>query len=78
MTPPPSPKLERLRAAVGRIKDADLSGIDPNDGLNLGSVERISLIVELENDFGVELGETVTPEAFESLASLLALLDARA
>lgn len=78
MTTSASPKLERLRAAVGRIKDADLSGTDPDDSLNLGSVERISLLVELENEFGVELGETVTPEAFESLASLSALLDRRA
>ena len=78
MTTPASPKLERLRAAVGRIKDADLSGFDPNESLNLGSVERISLIVELENEFGVELGESVTPEAFDSLASLSALLDAKA
>ena len=70
--------LELVRGAIGRVRDADVSGFKADDELNLDSVERISLIAELENVFSIELPlDAVTPEAFGSLGSLSSLIDAR-
>ena len=69
--------LELVRDAVARIKEADLSGVGPGDGLNLDSVDRIGLIAELENVFGLELpSDAIAPEVFETLATLATLVDA--
>jgi acyl carrier protein len=70
--------LEAVRGAIARVKDADLSAVRAEDQLNLDSVERISLIAELENTFNMELSlDAVTPESFESLSTLAQLIDAR-
>jgi acyl carrier protein len=69
--------LELVRDAVARIKEADLAGVGAGDGLNLDSVDRIGLIAELENVFGLELpSEAIAPEVFESLATLAVMVDA--
>jgi acyl carrier protein len=70
--------LELIRAAVARVKEADLSRVQPEDPLDLDSIARIALIAELENEFGIEIeSETVQPEVFESLASLTSLIEAQ-
>jgi acyl carrier protein len=74
----PQQTLELIRTAVGRVKEADLSQLQPLDPLNLDSIARIALIAELENEFGIEINsDDVQPEAFESLESLTALVRAQ-
>jgi len=68
--------LEQVRQAVGAIKKADLGAKPADEALRLDSIDRIALLVELENRFQVELdGSTIMPESFESLASLARLVD---
>lgn len=67
--------LEQVRCAVARIKEQDLAGYGPDDNLDLDSINRISLLAELENVFEIEISE-VEPEVFESLASLSKLVEA--
>ena len=69
--------LELVRGAVARIKEVDLAGVGAADGLNLDSVDRIGLIAELENVFGLELpSDAIAPEVFDTLASLATMVDA--
>lgn len=70
--------LEQVRGIVARVQERDLANVQPEDKLNLDSINRIALIAELENDFGIELSEDdVQPEVFETLDSLAALIEAR-
>lgn len=70
--------LEAVRGAVARVRETDMSSVQPSDNLNLDSVDRIGLIAELENVFSIELpSEAIVPEAFESLSSLAALIASR-
>lgn len=70
--------LEAVRGAVARVRETDMSSVQPSDNLNLDSVDRIGLIAELENVFAIELpSEAIVPEAFESLSSLAALIASR-
>ena len=65
--------LEQIRQVVAQLTEVDLSGHRPEQPLQLDSISRISLIAELENLFSIELGEDdVSPEMFESLATLTA------
>ncbi|MDO8412670.1 MAG: acyl carrier protein [Gallionellaceae bacterium] len=68
--------LQQVREAVGRVTGHDVSAIDAAQALNLDSISRISLLVELENTFQMPMDtEETVPESFESLASLTALID---
>lgn len=68
--------LELVRGAIERITGTDAAQIEATKPLNLDSINRISLLVELENTFQMQLGtEDVGPESFESLASLATLID---
>jgi acyl carrier protein len=70
--------LEAVRGAVARVRETDMSSVQPADNLNLDSVDRIGLIAELENVFAIELpSEAIVPEAFESLSSLAELISTR-
>lgn len=69
--------LNALRAAVERIAGKNCLAISPDEDLNLDSINRISLIVEIENVFDVELDtEALVPEVFKTLSSLAAFVDA--
>jgi acyl carrier protein len=68
--------LEQVRGAVTRVTNRVLSGVDAGEPLNLDSISRISLLVELENTFQMQIDtESVVPESFHSLASLADLIE---
>ena len=68
--------IEKLRDAVERVKGTALDDPDVNAPLELDSINRISLITELENDFLIELdADDIDPDIFDSLSSLAALMD---
>lgn len=68
--------IDALRAAVERVASKDCQDISPDEDLNLDSINRISLIVEIENVFDIELDtEAIVPEVFQTLASLAAFVD---
>lgn len=70
--------IETIREAVSRVTGRDLAGIGPQDPLNLDSINRITLIVELEHLFQKALDtDQATPEAFDTLASLGAFVDSQ-
>jgi acyl carrier protein len=63
--------LETVRVAVAKVTRRDLNGVEANTPLKLDSLSRITLVLELENRFGVELdSDAMTPEVFETLESL--------
>lgn len=67
--------LSRVRQIVGVIKKTNLDDYPEAEPLNLDSIERITLLVELENSFHAEFdASTIMPEAFESLATLVQLV----
>lgn len=73
----PTKILAHVREAVSQVTEKSLQGVNQDDDLRLDSINRISLIAELENVFQVELsGESVAPEAFVNLKSLCALVKA--
>lgn len=60
-----------IRQSVERVTRKLLSQLASDAPLELDSINRISLIVDLENTFEIELDSVeVPPEAFFSLASL--------
>lgn len=68
--------LQQLRGAVARVTSRDLADTNADEPLNLDSISRISLLVELENTFQMQVDtENVEPESFHSLASLADLID---
>lgn len=68
--------LDKVCQALALIKGNDYSTFDPNEALDLDSINRISLLSELENVFEAEINmDSITPEAFFSLASLVELID---
>lgn len=70
--------LEKVRQAVMQVQDSDLAGFPADKPLQLDSICRISLIVELENLFEIEIPEDqVNPEMFETLASLAGVVEGR-
>jgi acyl carrier protein len=61
---------------VARLTSRDLAGVGADEPLYLDSINRISLLVELENTFQMQVDtESVVPESFHSLASLAGLID---
>lgn len=74
----PTETLELVRAAVARVKEADLGAVQADEPLELDSIARIALIAELENEFEIAIdSEAVQPEVFETLASLAAMVEAQ-
>lgn len=68
--------LEQVRQAVEIVTRKDLSGFGVNDALDLDSINRIALLVEIENRFRVEMDTAdVPPESFATLTSLATLLE---
>lgn len=75
MTSHDTSTLDSLRSAIERVTGKDCSAIGAEEDLNLDSINRISLIVEMENLFEIELGDdSVVPEIFQNLASLAAFV----
>ena len=68
--------IERIREAVSRVTGRDLASVGATEPLNLDSINRITLMVELEHLFQKALDtEQATPEAYDNLSSLAALID---
>lgn len=68
--------IETIREAVSRVTGRDLSGLGVDEPMDLDSINRITLMVELEHAFQKPMdSEKVVPEAFDTLASLAALMD---
>lgn len=69
--------LDKVRKAVEAIKQVDLSTTAVDADLGLDSINRITLIAELELTLDLEIDSgTITPEVFTSLASLVAWIEA--
>lgn len=68
--------LATVREAVQSVSaEQDYSKYGEDEALNLDSVNRISLIVALENAFQTELNtEEMLPEDYETLGSLKAFI----
>ena len=63
--------LEQVRQSVGRITRKSYLDFDAESPLELDSINRIALIVDLENTFQLELDTTEVPtEAFHSLGAI--------
>jgi acyl carrier protein len=70
--------IETIREAVSRVTGRDLVSIGAQDPLGLDSINRITLIVELEHLFQKALDtEQATPEAFDTLAALAAFVESQ-
>jgi acyl carrier protein len=68
--------IAAVREAVTRVAGRDLSQHAADAPLDLDSINRISLVVELENVFGIEIDTGATgPELFDTLDSLAAYID---
>ena len=60
-----------IKNAITVIVGQDFSNYSATDPLNLDSIHRITLVVELENIFDVIISdENLTPEVFETIESL--------
>lgn len=69
--------IDRIREAVTQVTGRDLSGLSATDPLGLDSINRITLLVELENTFQKAIDSAeVTPESFETLDALARMVDA--
>ncbi|MGZ8143854.1 MAG: acyl carrier protein [Methylosarcina sp.] len=68
--------IELVREVVERVTGTDLSGRSVDQPLGLDSINRITLLVELEHAIEKPLdSETMTPETFESVKTLAAFID---
>ena len=68
--------IELVRQAVRAVTKRNIADKAPDAPLQLDSIERIALLVELENRFRIEIDSSaLLPEAFESLTSLAKLMD---
>ena len=68
--------IELVREVVERVTGADLSGTSVDQPLGLDSINRITLLVELEHALEKPLdSETMTPETFESVKTLAEFID---
>ena len=63
--------LEQVRQSVGRVTRKSYADFATESPLELDSINRIALIVDLENTFQIELDSTeVPPEIFHSLSAI--------
>jgi len=68
--------IELVREVVERVTGADLSGTRVDQPLGLDSINRITLLVELEHALEKPLdSEAMTPETFESVKTLAEFID---
>lgn len=69
--------LIRVREAVAAVtRNNDVANIQPEDELSLDSINRITLITELENKFDMEIPqEEMQPEMFTSLETIAAFIE---
>jgi acyl carrier protein len=71
MSPTHDDIAEEIRQAVAKIILADAASVNDVALSNLDSIGRITLLVELENKFSVELtAEEYAPEIFSSIDQL--------
>ena len=68
--------ISSLRETLNKVAKKTFDDIGIDESLNLDSINRISLIVELEwvHDVEIDSGE-LEPEVFESLNSLATLIE---
>ena len=65
-----------IKNAITVIVGQDFSNYSATDSLNLDSIHRITLVVELENIFDVIISdENLTPEVFETIESLAVFVE---
>lgn len=68
--------IELVREVIERVTGSDLSSTSVDQSLGLDSINRITLLVELEHALEKPIdSENLTPEAFESIATLATFLD---
>lgn len=68
--------IELVREVVERVTGNDLSASSVDQSLGLDSINRITLLVELEHAIEKPLdSETMTPETFESIKTLAEFID---
>ena len=68
--------IESLRETLTKVVKKDFSTVDVNESLNLDSINRISLIVELEWVYDIEIdSDGLDPEVFDTLNSLAAYIE---
>ncbi|RDV27499.1 hypothetical protein DXV75_05590 [Alteromonas aestuariivivens] len=63
--------LELLKSTIGQVKGEDFSDTPTSSPLDLDSINRITLIAEMENVFNINISDMdIEPETFESIDSL--------
>ncbi|MEC9261778.1 MAG: acyl carrier protein [Pseudomonadota bacterium] len=68
--------IESLRETLTKVVKKDFSQVDANESLNLDSINRISLIVELEWVYDIEIdSDGLDPEVFDTLNSLAGYIE---
>lgn len=68
--------LEAIKNSITQVTGRDMAGQALDAPLGLDSINRITLIVELEHAFQKPLdSDQVTPEAFDTLGSLVDLIN---
>lgn len=68
--------LETIKNSITQVTGRDMGGQALDAPLGLDSINRITLIVELEHAFQKPLdSDQVTPEAFDTLGSLVELIN---
>lgn len=71
--------LAKIKEAVEAVTKSEVGDLPADAPLNLDSINRITLLVELENRFQVELDSAeVQPETFDTLAALAAYVNTAA
>ncbi|MDG6099263.1 MAG: phosphopantetheine-binding protein [Pseudomonadota bacterium] len=68
--------IESLRETLTKVVKKDFSQVDADESLNLDSINRISLIVELEWVYDIEIdSDGLDPEVFDTLNSLAGYIE---
>lgn len=68
--------IESLRETLTKVVKKDFSDVAVDESLNLDSINRISLIVELEWVYDIEIdSDGLDPEVFDTLNSLAGYIE---
>ncbi|WP_296043997.1 acyl carrier protein [uncultured Alteromonas sp.] len=68
--------IESLRETLTKVVKKDFSEVDADESLNLDSINRISLIVELEWVYDIEIdSDGLDPEVFDTLNALAGYIE---
>ncbi|MCP4862884.1 MAG: acyl carrier protein [Alteromonadaceae bacterium TMED7] len=68
--------IESLRETLTKVVKKDFSQVGADESLNLDSINRISLIVELEWVYDIEIdSDGLDPEVFDTLNSLAGYIE---